>query len=416
MSDQSAYHAYRTGDPAIGGFIKEEAVQCIEFAIELNNQDDRLADPKRADYIPRIDPALWDPVPVFDSRHAVAEDTARYKAGQREGLAPWRKVYERAMRDADRKYPGGWDAGTIFKDPDLNGFGPWKNAWLLYQGRGRYAGSFAIVIRGTVLSDAPNVLEDFLFQPVKTRAFLSPHVRFAEAPRACVHGGFAHATFGVLLDDRYGVLRALAEKVPTKARLYIVGHSQGAGMAALTHAFLHYALNHDRAGPDTFGLKDCEYTLKSYFIALPKPGNYSFAADFARYTQAADNAIVIDNNIDPVPKVPLTLETMADLGEDFRASTKLGAVIYALSGAGRWLRHTLSAIAEPFVRESAEGYGYFYRYRELELTGRRDEPGSSWNFQPVGRIFHVYGTPGDPHDYFLQHHAWTYRNLVAAQL
>lgn len=416
MSPTAEERRFSTGDAASGGFIKQEATQCIEFAIELDNQDDRLKDPARADYIAAVDPALWDPVPIFDSRQAVASDVGRYKSGNATELKPWRKVYERAMATASAKYPGGWDVATLFKDPDLNGFGPWKNAWLLYQGRGPYAGCYAIVIRGTVLSDAPNVVEDFLFQPVLVREFLSRHVRFSDDPIASVHGGFAHATFTVMLDDRYGVLRQLADKVPDRARLYVVGHSQGAGMATLAHAFLHFALRHDRFGDDTFGLKAKKYLLKSYLLAQPKPGNYAFMADFARITQGPDNAIVINNNIDPVPKVPLTLETTGDLGSDFHRSSKLGALIDAISSTGKWLRHGLSAVMEPFVRKDAEGYGYFYRYHELELKGGTDHAGSSWNFQPAGRIVYVYGTPGDPDDYFLQHHAWTYRNLVREQL
>jgi hypothetical protein len=410
-------------DTAIGGFRRDEALQFIEFCVELDNQDDRAKRPHDQNLNPMIDPALWDPAPLFDSRDAVADDAFGYAKDPGNVLYQhWTKLYSAIVSKADLKYSAGWTASTIASDPDLNGFGPWENAWLLYRGKGRMAGAHTIAIRGTVFSDAPSAVENAWFHTVEAVRFLSAAVQFADAANASLHSGFAHASFTLLLDDRYGILRILEERgIPAGSPLYITGHSQGAAMTSLVHAFMYYAMRNDEAAEKpVFGLKGKRYRLKSYGFAQPKPGDYAFNFDFASITQANDAAIVINNTIDAVPQVPMTLQALGDLTGDFKGGGVAERTIQFLSSAGSGIRRTIALVAEPFEKRSAEGYGYFYHYAELTDNGTHplgsDTTASTWNFAPAGHVLFVYGTPGDPADTFLQHHAWTYRRLIREQL
>jgi|HubBroStandDraft_1064217.scaffolds.fasta_scaffold41075_2 hypothetical protein len=64
------------------------------------------------------------------------------------------------------------------------------------------------------------------------------------------------------------------------------------------------------------------------------------------------------------------------------------------------------------------GYGYYYNWSQLHVNVQNDRTGWSWDFVPAGRVIIVFGTPiADPgSDIFFQHHATTYRDLLAAQL
>jgi len=411
-----------------GGFVKAEAQQLVEFCVELDAQDDRNRRPADPRFNARVDAALW--TRAFDSRDAVARDFIAWREREARGVPPpavlpdddlgyWAKLYRAIAATAAFRHLQIKSAADVSGNPDLNGFGPWQNAWILYRGVGANAGSFAIAIRGTVFSNTPSAIEDAIFQPVVGRQFLSAAVSFSHGENAHLHGGFVHAAFTLLLDRRYGVLQVLADQgVPPHSLVFITGHSQGAAMATLVHSFLVNAMSDAQRGPtDPLGLGGACYRLKSYAIAQPKPGNYSFAAEFAACTQSADCALVINNHIDPVPKVPMTLESTADVETDFTGHSLLARLLRAVGGLGKALRSLIAGVIEPLTRESAEGYGNFYRYAELRPIGK-DRIGSSWNFVPAGRVLLVYGTPlPDPSsDLFFQHHATTYRDLIAEQL
>jgi len=408
---------YTSGDPNNKGYKFTEASEFIEFCVELDSQDDRMTAPTNPNYIPHINPELWNPTPIYDSRKEVAKDVIAFKgAGETEENKGWGKLYRDILDRASKKPPLAWTAQAFSDDPRYNGFGPYQSAWLLYEGRNENKGAYAIAIRGTVFSALPSAVEDFLFHPVLAQKFLNPAVSFASFEEASIHSGFAHATFSLLLDDRYGILRVLNDKsIPANARLYIVGHSQGASMATLTHAFLHYAMKNATTSSNAFDLLGKNYKLKSYVYAQPKPGNFAFAADFANITQSLDNAIVINNDIDPVPQVPLTLQDLADLDGDLPGTSFLMKTFHYIAGIGSGLHGAVGRIAEPFVKKDDTGFGYYYNYPKLGPIGQ-DKIGSSWNFIAAGHVILVYGTPGDQSDEFLQHHAWTYRNLIKAQL
>lgn len=415
---------YVSGSPENKGYKFSEASQFIEFCVELDSQDDRLPsakspthDPSSPNYNQQIDPNLWNPEPIYDSRRQVAKDVIEFRnTGETNDNQGWAKLYREILDRAEQALPSAWTEDALFADPRYNGFGPYQSAWLLYEGRNKNAGAYAIAIRGTVFSAKPSVVEDVLFHPVMARQFLNPHVSFASFNGASLHSGFAHATFSVLLDDRYGVLRVLHDRhVPQNAPLYIVGHSQGASMATLTHAFLHYAMKNAALSNDPFNLYGKNYKLKSYVFAQPKPGNYEFAADFASITQGLDNAIVINNDIDPVPQVPLTMQDLGDLDGDLPGTSWWIRLFRYVAGIGSGLRGAAGRLSEPFVKDANSGYGYFYNYPKYGLIGK-DHTGSSWNFTPAGHVILVYGTPDPSSDAFLQHHAWMYRNLIKAQL
>jgi Lipase (class 3) len=410
---------YMSGDPDNMGYKFDQASQFIEFCVELDSQDDRMASPSNANFSPQINPDLWNPVPIYDSRSEVANDVIAFRTtGETAENRLWAKLYREILTLAEKEPTSKFTTQALAADPRYNGFGPYQSAWLLYEGRNQNRGAYAIAIRGTVFSTKPSVVEDVLFHPVLAQQFLSPAVSFASFNGAALHSGFTHATFSMLLDDRYGILRVLHDKsVPAHARLYIVGHSQGASMATLTHAFFHYAMMNATASNNPFDLHEKNYKLKSYVFAQPKPGNFVFAADFANITQSLDDAIVINNDIDPVPQVPLTLQDLADLDGDLPTSSLPAKVLRYIGGIGSGIRGAVGRIAEPIVRKDDAGYGSYFNYPLLgSISKDSDKIASSWNFTPAGRVMLVYGTPGDQSDTFLQHHAWTYRNLIRAQL
>jgi hypothetical protein len=413
---------------ASGGYVHQEASAFIEFCVELDSQDDRNEHPESDVFRPRIDAQLWQL--AYDSRAAVAADYLQFKARPSspvsagsvadDDLSHWAKLYDLIERTAAKRKINIQNVAGIANNPDLNGFGPWQNAWILYKGVGPNSGRYAIAIRGTVFSNSPSAIEDALFQPVIGRDFLSNDVSFTHSGNATIHSGFLHATFTLLFDRRYGILQILKDHhVESTSTLYIIGHSQGAAMATLVHAFLFNALSVAESSPDDpLGLKGERYRLKSYAFAQPKPGNYPFAAEFARYTQGPDTAIVINNDIDPVPKVPMTMQSTADLETDFHGRFLVANVVRSLGGISKALRSTISGVCEPFTRRSAMGYGYYYNWSQLHVNVQNDRTGWSWDFVPAGRVIIVFGTPiADPgSDIFFQHHATTYRDLLAAQL
>jgi hypothetical protein len=346
----------------------------------------------------------------------VAKDVIDYRAGLREdATGPWAKLFEDIIARAENNDQQAWTADALALDARYNGFGPYQIAWTLYQGTGRFSRCYAVAIRGTVFAAAPSVLEDAELHPVSAMHFLSRVVSFSDDARAALHSGFAHGTFTLLLDRRYGILQAITRLVPPGSRLYVVGHSQGAAMATLTHAFLHYALRDASEEANPFDMLDKHYTLKSYAFAQPKPGDAVFAAGFARITQAADNAIVINNDLDPVPQVPLTMQDLSDLSGDIPGATLGARLFHHLAGIGSAVRCGVARVMEYFTKAGDVGFGYYFNHLRLgSLT--RDEVASSWNFTPAGHVTMVFGTQGDGSDTFLQHHAWYYRELIRQQL
>jgi pimeloyl-ACP methyl ester carboxylesterase len=402
---------------AAGGYVPSEAQAFIEFCVDLDSQDDRLAYPANPTFVAQIDSALWHV--EFDSRQQVAQDYVDFTQHGSDVLAPWKKLYQMIGKTAGKRGVAITDPTVVAKDPDLNGFGPWQTAWVLYSGAGPNTGKYAIAIRGTVFSSEPSALEDAIFQPLGGKQFQSKFISFSREEDTSLHGGFAHATFVLMLDQRYGVLQALkGHHVPDGAAIYIVGHSQGAAMATMAHAFLFNAMVVAEGGDsDPLELKSANYKLKSYAFAQPKPGNYPFAAEFASYTQGPDSAIVINNDIDPVPKVPLTLESTADMETDFHGKFLLARALRLIGSVGKAVRGSISFVLDEITRKNEADYGAFYQASAIAPTNKVKSKWS-WDFVPDGRVLTVYGTAqvNQQSDIFYQHHATTYRDLIKQQL
>ncbi|MGH8259000.1 MAG: hypothetical protein ACREUG_04850, partial [Steroidobacteraceae bacterium] len=129
-------------------------------------------------------------------------------------------------------------------------------------------------------------------------------------------------------------------------------------------------------------------------------------------------AIVINNDLDPVPQLPLTIQSMADLEADFHGKFLIARAVYAIGATGKWFRHGAATVFEWWTVQSDAGFGHYYRWKYLSQHPRRPRSGASWGFVPAGRVITVFGTPQieQSEDPFFQHHATTYRTLIAAQL
>ncbi len=397
----------------------------LEFCLDLDSQDDRLLIQPEVDarFTQRVDNARWDVNPVFDSREVVAIDLLKYIANPRDAsLAPWRKLFaDSRTRGADWEIKTGkkirWDdVQYVASHPVLNGFGPYQNAWTLHKGVGKFAGAYVIAIRGTVFSNGPSAMQDFILNPVHADQFLSPSVRFAQDPKAAIHSGFAHGTFAMLLDEKYGIVPVVSDKVPQGSRIFITGHSQGAALATLVHAFFHFAQADDNRS-DVFKLCERNYPLKSYAFAQPKPGDALFAADFARHTQQDDSAIVINNVLDPVPQVPLTTQVVGDVMDYLPSRSLWIKCLYTVVGGLAFLVRCVGWLAEISVRRHASDYGNYYKHDDgLQMDHKLDKSAGTLNFTAAGHVLTLIGTPVETEELFIQHHAYIYRQLLSQQM
>lgn len=373
------------------GFDTSEAKQLLEFCIELNNQDDR----NKYKGVPEFEPQLGNWAIEQDSR---------------------------------------WDKGD---DPTKNGFGPFNNAWILLRNQSQQ-NQYAIAIRGTV-GEARSILDDAFATTVAAHAGIEfPKdkdylpITFAATPRAEVHLGFAYGAFNLLFHKDLGILTQL-QKLSDGSKLYITGHSQGAAIATLIHAFLHYAITDPE---DRYGLKNKRFMLKSYVYAQPKTGNAQFALDFARIAGSRGAAFVINNNLDPVPQLPLSLETVGEAIADTLKENQprpprgihqlLVDGLAATSSGVFWLRNRFAAHVGDKVPELYKGDNTAYDIHYFDGLPTLPDPSvNSLNYSLAGASVPVFGilNGGDLYpfaentktDWLLQHHATSYRKLIAQQ-
>lgn len=400
--------------PAAAGFDVNEAKPMLELCIELNNQDDRtnpkLPDPDNF----RANPVGWDL--VYDSRNP--------------GNTEWNKVWPVPGQGAPNP-----------NDIKTNGLEPLNNAWLLAKSKSE-RGVYAIAIRGTV-AEMQSILADAYATTIPAYAGIEyPRdnplpIVFASTPMAEVHLGFAYAAMALLFDDDRGILTQLKQILQQQRidKLYITGHSQGAAVATLIHAFLYYAIDDQRI---PYGLHTLQDTaLKSYLFAQPKPGNLQFAQDFARI--AKDNAFVVNNDRDPVPQVPLSLETISEVAtyvEADNADVAVGSLfdrmISRITTAKNDFRGILAELptdimAKKFDKANiGQSLKDYFSDSEIQLE---DSKAKSLNYTLAGQLIPVFGIVkgGDLYpivkidgeeklDVLLQHHATSYRKLIEQQL
>jgi hypothetical protein len=393
-----------------GGFVAAEVKQLLEFCIELNNQDDRE---KSSDAQYKANPKGWKI--VFDSRHV--------------GNTEWNK-----------KWPSVVNAPNP-NNPETNGFGPFNNAWLLLQSETDPT-QYVIAIRGTV-GEAHSIIADTLITTTAAQSGITLNdgrllpITFAATPQAELHLGFAYATFTMLFERDLGILRQLRDaKLPDNAKLFITGHSQGAAIATLVHSFLYYAITDatDRYQLN-LKLKQADNTgvqLKSYFFAQPKPGNLQYTEDFARI--AKDVSYTVNNDLDPVPQVPLSIQLLSEVTggvaeENKDKGKRIDQLVFTeierISNRLKWIRNDLA-------KRGAEHVARLFDEKKVNLDLKYFEgetilypiPAHSLNYTLAGQLIPLFGLEkggdlypiGNDKDVLLQHHATSYRKLIQQQI
>jgi hypothetical protein len=311
--------------------------------------------------------------------------------------------------------------------------GPYRNAWKLY--RKINSDIYVVAIRGTIDTKG-SIVSDLIATStpaqVQIQARQNPYKRvlftLAEAPQAETHLGWTYAMAELMFDRNYGILRALHDPTLVKpgSRILITGHSQGAAIATLVHAFLHYAIV-DPA--DKFGLEHSGFTLKSYVFAQPKPGNWQFAMDFARIAGSKGTAFVINNNWDWVPQTPLSIEFFDEPGADIAALLNglpgwRSVVNSMLAGgaivAGQGARSLIALkVADEAVKAIEQNNEFDDRYLVDGLVPENAKRGYSVNYAVAGEQVPVFGS-ALPAGVILddgpmaEHHGPTYRTLIEA--
>jgi hypothetical protein len=166
----------------------------------------------------------------------------------------------------------------------------------------------AISIRGSTLS-AESWLANFYaaMVPAKGELMLSATDTFsyalAQNPRAAVHVGWLLAMAFLSRDILPQIDSCYKAGIEN---FYIVGHSQGGGIAFLMTAYL-YSLQKQNLLPN-------DIRFKTYCSAGPKPGNLFFAYEYEAITQNGW-AYNIINASDWVPEVPFSIQTTDDFNE-----------------------------------------------------------------------------------------------------
>jgi Lipase (class 3) len=326
----------------------------------------------------------------------------------------------------------GWEAvypyhETLPANRDPNTVGPYDNAWKLYKKMN--SDIYVIAIRGTIDTKG-SIIDDVIATSISAKVRLpidqnrSLSFTLAETPQAETHLGWTYAMAELMFNADFGILKALhAGLIPKGSRVLITGHSQGAAVATLVHAFLHYAISDPS---DKFGLRDSGYTLKSYVFAQPKPGNWQFAMDFARIAASRGTAFVINNNKDWVPQVPLSIEFVDEPGADLLVQLAkppgLEGVVSSMLATGaigfaEGSRAFISLkVQEDTIKSILQGHRLDDRY--LEERGPGDIVRAySVNYAVAGTQVPVFGSAAPagaiPNDGPLsQHHGPTYRTLL----
>ncbi|TAN67496.1 MAG: hypothetical protein EPN17_11010 [Methylobacter sp.] len=394
-----------------GGFSVQEAKQLLEFCIELNNQDDRNKEAAKEikDSQFNANPGNWQI--EYDSRNPVNKQ--------------WNM-----------------SGGDSANNPKENGIKPFNNAWLLLKNLDAPK-QYAIAIRGTV-GEKTSILNDALVTTIPADTGINyPRGRhlpivFAATPYAELHLGFANAAFALLFDKEKGILKQLKEKkLPADAELFITGHSQGAAIATLVHSFLYYALTDSS---DRYVLKQHLRTkdvngiqLKSYVFAQPKPGNLQYAEDFGRI--AKDFSYVINNDLDSVPQVPLSLQTPTEaiksiVHDNTDTGNSLDSIIFKTLNFDI---KVIERIKDHLAKVGADRIAKLFEDKQVALdvdyfkgvSIQEQAKAVSLNYTLAGQLIPVFGLkkggclypmPMEEKDELIQHHATSYRKLVVDQI
>ncbi len=304
--------------------------------------------------------------------------------------------------------PANWS--VVFTSPVM---GVFDNKWQLW--KNSLANEYAVVIRGTV--DEPgSVILDLMSVMIPASGTLPvgsvtlPY-KLAEDPKAAVHLGFALGLGILLYDSTNGILAKLSG-LPPGSSIFIAGHSQGASIATLCRSFLRYSPI----------LAAQNFSYKTYLYAQAKPGNDHYGWDFERVTSNTDSGYSVTNSQDWVPQVPLTIQMLNSLNQpnplDFITSNvvfeMLSKSMEAMHGhiaTEQIKKHVPQfAILEQVLKnQNFQAVGVAPAFAQIEIR-------PTLNFVVCGTPIILAGTPGtnptDPKDFFWQHHAAMYYNLL----
>lgn len=371
---------------------------------------------------------------TVDEAGREGRDTPPHSVETNPGSFGWTKIAE-GMREAKSRFRP--------ETADI-GMGPHNNGWQFWQ-KGQ-SDVYAIVIRGTE-SNRQSISQDAIATSISANAILEvgtaddgkrywlPLV-LASTPQAETDLGFTYGAATLLFHRDDGILATLRERNPKPgSKIFITGHSQGAAIATLVHAYIHHAINETehatlgRLNPDGHGLAGKSYSLKSYLFAQPKPGNSEFALDFARIAGSSQAAYVINNNLDWVPKVPLALQGPSEVYDELYDSARDGRGLvervissnllkFAMWGVKR-LRSFGAGVSQgitddPFIAFSRDGLNH-QAFVPVDHSKSRPEA-FSLNYSAAGNLIPVFGEYGVSNDWMHQHHGTTYRSLVEKQL
>jgi hypothetical protein len=215
-------------------------------------------------------------------------------------------------------------------------------------------------------------------------------------------------------------------------------------MAALLHSLLYYAMKDGKFGFNKDQDQGQYFHIKSYGFAQPRPGNLEYSQDFSNITFRENNAIVVNNTIDVIPGIPLTVnlphDTLQHLSRFKNVSklakyqideltnsdliTTVNDLTIKFDRKAQDLEHRLglSDLVEKFNEvisrkgldaDSAKHLSDIKKYQD-------DHPAKlllNFNYSLSGFLVPLIGHPdgqydGQKLDDFIQHHAPTYRQLL----
>jgi len=432
--------------------FKNETLAMLELCLDLDSEDDRYPSPalgsvpRAVNYMNEDRIKGWKK--IEDSRNMVSAHDNK-------------NLNENSCKTKDY--------GTkCSHNPSINGFGYYNSAWTLWQFQGKPI--YALVFRGTVMSNNESIYEDIQVGTIPAKNGLELEskqlpITFAEIPRSEIHSGFAYATFQQLFLKKYGALNKLKD-LPPNATIILSGHSQGAAIATLAHAFLYHEI-HPLDGSTRFGLKK-NWQIKSYVFAQPRPGNLQFSLDFGRINQIDSPSYVFQNTHDPITMVPetraLILDALADSAEesgtisfpwkswvkslndnwimneikkseigsyvvdglvnrevDFAISTTSKVVTGSDNSLNNLRSHVSGLLEHGVTKHLTENTLNAYIENEALQQQADATTAVSQSYMSAGSVIALIGTnnpqcyfnnPDDKKDTFFQHHASTYRRLL----
>lgn len=176
------------------------------------------------------------------------------------------------------------------------------NMWDLWKNE---QGTAAISIRGTTAKSESWMANFYAAMvPAIGKLVIQPGDTFnyhlADNPMAAVHVGWLLSTAYLSKE----IIPKVNELYQTGTKeFYIIGHSQGGGIAYLLRAYLHNLQQTNQLPADI--------KFKTYCSAAPKPGNLYFAYEYETITQGGW-AFNVVNAADWVPEVPISIQTVND--------------------------------------------------------------------------------------------------------